>query len=199
MNSPNVMSSGSSSASNSPKSAMFLQLQKEKQAREAREAALAREKEQQLQKEQQAMMDDPAQNCSPTWNTGGNFELPEEEEVEQTPTPQAVAVQVTVSPPRQQKNYNYQEVAAEEQQVPQQQREQHVQQSPKDYEREFFRIANDEQRRRYKEQFNKDFPEYRRLHSVLEAVQRKFTELEVKIRAEVENSPRWKVSKKSRC
>ncbi|XP_075238386.1 suppressor of Triplolethal [Lycorma delicatula] len=57
------------------------------------------------------------------------------------------------------------------------------------------RIETIEQRRRYKEDFNTNYVEYRRLHSVVDKVSRRFAELEARLKRENKHSEAWKAIK----
>lgn len=62
----------------------------------------------------------------------------------------------------------------------------------KDYLIQFTPIANSDQRRLYKAEFNKNYALYRTYHNYLEGVSRKFTQLENKLKQEPEGSDMWK-------
>lgn len=64
-----------------------------------------------------------------------------------------------------------------------------------DYLTEYTTIKNLEQRRRYKADFNADYAEYRKLHSEVEKVSRRFAQLEERLRQEKESTQAYKVSK----
>lgn len=59
---------------------------------------------------------------------------------------------------------------------------------------DFTRITTIEQRRQYKTEFDNDYADYRRLHTVMENVSRRFAELEAQMRNEEHNDQRYKVS-----
>lgn len=54
-------------------------------------------------------------------------------------------------------------------------------------------IETVEQRIRYKDDFNTDYPSYRDLHTVIEKVSKKFAQLEERLRDEVRGSPEYQV------
>lgn len=60
---------------------------------------------------------------------------------------------------------------------------------------EYTTIETIEQRRRYKEDFNADYTEYRYLHSIVDEVSRKFAQLEERLRREQKGSDGWKIIK----
>lgn len=62
----------------------------------------------------------------------------------------------------------------------------------KDYLVEFTPIANAEQRRLYKAEFNKNYLVYGKHHKYLEQVSRKFANLENQLKQEQEGSDTWK-------
>lgn len=57
---------------------------------------------------------------------------------------------------------------------------------------EYTTIETIEQRRRYKEDFNADYAEYRHLHSIVDEVSRKFAQLEERLRREEKGSEGWR-------
>ncbi|KAJ8921465.1 hypothetical protein NQ315_003083 [Exocentrus adspersus] len=65
-----------------------------------------------------------------------------------------------------------------------------------DYKQQYVTIQSEEQRRRYKSDFNADYAEYRDLHGIVEKVSRRFAQLEERLRQEDESSPRYKDIKK---
>jgi RNA polymerase II elongation factor ELL len=67
------------------------------------------------------------------------------------------------------------------------------QRNAKDYLVHFTPIADSDQRRLYKAEFNKNYNLYRKYHNYLEGVSRKFTQLENQLRQEQEGSETWKV------
>ena len=58
---------------------------------------------------------------------------------------------------------------------------------------EFSNISSVEQRRTYKIEFDKDYAEYRKLHSDIEEVSRRFAQLEERLRNEAPNNRQYKV------
>lgn len=63
------------------------------------------------------------------------------------------------------------------------------------YIREYTTIQTLEQRRRYKEEFNADYAEYRNLHSKVDEVSQKFAQLEKRLQREEKGSDGWKIIK----
>lgn len=59
---------------------------------------------------------------------------------------------------------------------------------------EYTTIESLEQRRRYKEDFNADYAEYRHLHSIVDEVSRKFAQLEERLRREEKGTDGWRVN-----
>jgi hypothetical protein len=55
------------------------------------------------------------------------------------------------------------------------------------------RITSVEQRRRYKTEFDNDYAEYRQLHTVIEKVSNRFSQLEEELRNEANNDKKYKV------
>ena len=60
--------------------------------------------------------------------------------------------------------------------------------------RDYTTIESDEQKRRYKEDFNKDYQEYQKLHETIAKVKMQFDELERRLRLEKPGSEAYKVS-----
>lgn len=60
--------------------------------------------------------------------------------------------------------------------------------------REYTKIENDEQRRQYKADFNKDYREYQILHQKVERVSQHFEQLEKRLRQEKEGSDAFQVT-----
>lgn len=58
---------------------------------------------------------------------------------------------------------------------------------------QFTRICSQEQRTRYKAEFQANYNEYRELHSLLHGVSQKFALLEEKLKREQQGSEEWKV------
>lgn len=54
-------------------------------------------------------------------------------------------------------------------------------------------IKTTEQRRKYKEDFNNNYNEYRRLHTIVAKVAQKFSQLEQQLNSEERDSPAYKV------
>lgn len=54
-------------------------------------------------------------------------------------------------------------------------------------------IETDEQRSRYKDDFNTEYPLYRDLHAVIEKVSKKFAHLEERLRSEKRGSEEYQV------
>ena len=67
------------------------------------------------------------------------------------------------------------------------------QSNAKDYLIQFTPIADGDQRRLYKAEFNKNYALYRKYHNYLEGVSKKFAQLENKLRQQQEGSETWKV------
>lgn len=63
--------------------------------------------------------------------------------------------------------------------------------------REYKPIESDEQRCRYKDEFNVDYPVYRDLHAVIEKVSKKFAQLEERLREEARGSEEYQVLQNS--
>lgn len=55
-------------------------------------------------------------------------------------------------------------------------------------------ITSSEQRSKYKEDFNNEYPEYRELHAVIDKVSKRFAQLEESLRKEVRGSDGYEVS-----
>lgn len=63
--------------------------------------------------------------------------------------------------------------------------------------RDYTPILSLEQRRRYKDDFNSNYNEYRRLHTIVAKVSSKFVQLEQRLLQEEKNSEGYKVRIKS--
>lgn len=60
-----------------------------------------------------------------------------------------------------------------------------------DYAIKYVEIINDDQHKRYKEDFNREYKEYRRLHQTIDVVAQKFSAYEVKLKSLPEGSEEW--------
>ncbi len=62
-----------------------------------------------------------------------------------------------------------------------------------DFEQQFTHIVSREQRLKYKEEFNRNYDRYRRLHSHLDGISKHFTQLEERLKREQTGSESWEV------
>lgn len=60
-----------------------------------------------------------------------------------------------------------------------------------DYAIKYVEIISDDQHKRYKEDFNREYKEYRRLHQTIDVVAQKFSAYEVKLKSLPEGSEEW--------
>ena len=60
--------------------------------------------------------------------------------------------------------------------------------------REYKAIQNAEQRQRYKQDFNAEYEEYRRIHDSIDKVTKRFKQLEMSLRKQEEGSEDYEVS-----